>query len=48
LPIFTIKELKEMAEKITGTPEKVRLGENIVGIIEYRDGTIIDTVRQIL
>jgi len=48
LPIYTIQQLKEMAEKITGIPEKVSFGENIVGIIEYRDGTVIDIVRQVL
>jgi len=48
LPIYTIQELKDMAEKITGKPEKIQFGEKIVGLIEYRDGTIIDVVRQIL
>ncbi|HYE80701.1 MAG TPA: citrate lyase subunit alpha [Clostridia bacterium] len=48
LPICTIEELKEMAEKITGKPEKIEFGEKIVGVIEYRDGTIIDVIRQVI
>jgi len=35
------------AENVAGEPEKVEFGERIVGIIESRDGTIMDVVRQI-
>lgn len=48
LPLFTIEELKHKAEMITGKPERVKLGEKIVGIVEYRDGTIIDIINNIL
>lgn len=47
LPICTIQELKEKAEKITGKPEPIEFGDKIVGLIEYRDGTIIDVIRQV-
>lgn len=47
LPIKTIHELKEEAEKICGKPEKPILEEEIVAIIKWVDGTIIDCVRKI-
>ena len=47
LPFKTIEELRDMAYSIAGKPQKVEFGERIVGIIESRDGTIMDVVRQI-
>lgn len=48
LPLCTIEELKNTAEKLTGKPEKIEFGEKVVGVVEYRDGTIIDVIRQTL
>lgn len=47
LPIYTIEELKAMAEKLTGIPEKIEFADKIVAIVEYRDGSVIDVVRQV-
>ncbi|MBR3455795.1 MAG: citrate lyase subunit alpha, partial [Bacteroidaceae bacterium] len=47
LPLKTIEELRDIAYSIVGEPEKVQFGDRIVGIIEGRDGTIVDVVRQI-
>jgi citrate lyase subunit alpha/citrate CoA-transferase len=47
LPFRTIGELRDMAYAITGEPEKVQFMDRVVGIIESRDGTIMDVVRQI-
>ncbi len=47
LPICTIEELKEKAEKVTGRPKPIEYGDKIIGIVEYRDGTIIDIIRQV-
>ncbi|MGH4139206.1 citrate lyase subunit alpha [Clostridium sp.] len=47
LPIMTIKELKNLAESFTGIPEKPEFDEEIVGIVEYRDGTIMDVIRKV-
>lgn len=47
LPLCTIEELKEKAERITGKPKAIEYGDKIVGIVEYRDGTIIDVIRQV-
>ena len=45
LPIVDIHELKEIAERITGKPEKIRKGEKTVANVIYRDGTQIDTIQ---
>ena len=47
LPFTTIEALRDQAYAITGTPEKVQFGDRVVGVIESRDGTIIDVVREI-
>lgn len=44
LPIKSIQELKEEAEKICGIPQKPNLGEEIIGVIKWVDGTIIDSI----
>lgn len=46
LPVMTIEELKEVAEKITGTPKAIDLSEEVVAVVEYRDGTVIDVVKK--
>ena len=47
LPITTIEHLRDIAYSITGKPEKVQFEDRVVGIIEARDGTIMDVVRQV-
>lgn len=47
IPQFTITELKEKAYGIVGTPEPINYGEKIVALVEYRDGTIIDVVKNV-
>jgi citrate lyase subunit alpha/citrate CoA-transferase len=47
LPIVSIEELHEKAIHITGRPEQAKTKDNIVALIEWRDGTIIDAVREI-
>ena len=43
----TIEELRDIAYSIVGEPEPVQFEDRIVGIIEARDGTIMDVVRQV-
>ncbi|EYE88987.1 citrate lyase subunit alpha [Fervidicella metallireducens AeB] len=47
LPVMTIEELKKIAEDMTGKPEKIQLDDEIVAIVEYRDGTVIDVVKKV-
>lgn len=43
-----IRRLKEEIEKITGIPDEVAFSDDIVGLVEYRDGTIIDSIRKVV
>ena len=47
LPFCTIKELRDKAYAMVGTPDPVQFDDRVVGVIEARDGTIIDVVRKI-
>ena len=47
LPLYSIEELKAKAEVLSGIPEETEPNENICGLVEYRDGTIIDIIRGI-
>lgn len=47
LPFKTIEELRDIAYSIVGEPKKVQFEDRVVGIIESRDGTIMDVVRKI-
>lgn len=48
VPQFTIEELKEKAYSVVGTPDAIKYGDKIVALIEYRDGSIIDVVRNVV
>lgn len=47
LPLKSIEELRQTAVDIAGTAKKPEYEDRIVALIEYRDGTIIDTVKQL-
>jgi citrate lyase subunit alpha/citrate CoA-transferase len=47
LPVMKIEELHERAVALTGEPEPLEFLERVVGIIRYRDGSVIDVVRQV-
>ncbi len=47
LPIISIEELHDKAIGFTGKPEKPKTKDNVVAVIEWRDGTIIDSVREL-
>lgn len=36
-----------MAETITGVPKPIRCTDRVVALVEYRDGSIIDVIRQL-
>ena len=44
LPVYDIHDLRDMARRITGTPAPLEKGNRIVGVVEYRDGSIIDHI----
>lgn len=47
LPVRTLAEMKGAAERLVGEGKKPVFGEEIVGIIQWRDGTVIDVVRKV-
>ena len=47
LPVTTIEKLKERAEKVVGKPEPIQYTDRIVGVLMYRNNTVIDVIRQI-
>ena len=44
IPVRDIRELKEIAEKMTGVPQKLPKGDRIVADVIYRDGTHLDYI----
>ena len=49
LPIYTIEELQQLAFDLVGKPQDIPVSdkdEDIVAIVEYRDGSILDVVRK--
>lgn len=47
LKLVSIEQLQQQAEALTGTPAPMQTGDKITCIVEYRDGTVIDVVREI-
>ncbi|MCK4464189.1 MAG: citrate lyase subunit alpha [Bacteroidales bacterium] len=47
LPVKSIKELKEEAEKICGKPEKAKFDDQIIAVVKWVDGTVLDVVRKV-
>jgi len=43
----TIEYLLQMAYSLTGVPKPIETTDKITCIVEYRDGTVIDVIRQI-
>ncbi len=46
LPLMTIQDLQQQAYDLSGKPAEVPVSDEIVGVVEYRDGTIIDVIRK--
>lgn len=47
LKLVTIQELQQLAESLTGVPKPIKTTDKVACIVEYRDGTVIDVIRQI-
>jgi citrate lyase subunit alpha/citrate CoA-transferase len=45
IDVVPIENLKTMAYDVTGAPQKPHLGNDIIGIIKWFDGTVLDMVR---
>ena len=47
MKVYTIGQLKDKAEALVGKPDPIRYRDRIVGVVMYRNNTIIDVIRQI-
>lgn len=47
LKLVTIEYLQELAESLTGVPKPIETTDRVVCIVEYRDGTVIDVIREL-
>lgn len=47
IPVYTIEELHQKAMNIVGTPDKIEYENEVIAVVEYRDGSIIDVVRKV-
>ncbi|MBU6996239.1 MAG: citrate lyase subunit alpha [Theionarchaea archaeon] len=48
IPVLTIEELKKEAYDLCGEPELPDTTDDIVAVIQWRDGTILDTVKKVV
>lgn len=46
IPLVDIHDLKKYAEEMTGVPRPPRFSKKIIGVVEYRDGSVIDVIFQ--
>ena len=47
IQLKTIEELRDLAYRITGRPKAPEFTDKIVALLEYRDGTLIDVLREV-
>ena len=45
--VYTIQELRDKALALVGRPDPIRYKDRVVGVVMYRDNTVIDVIRQI-
>jgi citrate lyase subunit alpha/citrate CoA-transferase len=48
LPVRKLAEIKQEADRLVQPPRKPIFGDEIIALIEWRDGTVIDTVRRVV
>ncbi len=47
VPLLTIEELQQRAVLLTGEPREIQYHDKVVGFVRYRDGSVIDVIRQV-
>lgn len=47
LPVVEMSRLLEDVRAITGVPDEPRFGDRIVAVVEWRDGSVLDVVREL-
>ena len=46
--MLALKICREKAVSITGKPKPIEYKDRVVALVQYRDGSIIDVVRQVV
>jgi citrate lyase subunit alpha/citrate CoA-transferase len=46
-PLKDIRELRDEICRVTGEPRPLEFEDKVVGLVEYRDGSIIDVIRKV-
>lgn len=46
LPVVEIEALRDLAYKICGIPTPIKFKDKVLAVQEYRDGTVIDVIRE--
>lgn len=46
LPLMSIEQLRDLAYELGGKPEPIKLSDEVMGVVEYRDGSVIDVIRK--
>jgi citrate lyase subunit alpha/citrate CoA-transferase len=47
IPVFSIEEFRDKVAAAVGRPDPVKFTDKVVGIVTYRDGSVIDLIRQV-
>ncbi len=47
LPLISMEELSDRARALSGTMDPLEFDDRIVAVVEWRDGTVIDVIRQL-
>ncbi|HWR09984.1 citrate lyase subunit alpha [Sporomusa sp.] len=45
LPLMTIEQLRDTAYDLGGKPGPLNISDEVVAVVEYRDGTVLDVIR---
>ena len=48
IEIVPIENLKDIAYDITGGPVEIKLGDEIIGMTKYFDGTVLDNIYRVM
>jgi citrate lyase subunit alpha/citrate CoA-transferase len=46
LPLMTIEQLRDQSYKLGGKPAPLNISDDIIAVVEYRDGTVLDVIRR--
>ena len=47
IQMLTMEEARAMATRLLGTPKDIEFTDEVVAVVEYRDGSIIDTIKKV-